>query len=99
MTEREIEQLLDSEARLNRQALDHIRSLTSDHAAELRRWCARRRRREAVTRTVFAVCIFFGSCFMYSSVMAKPQYAQITKTGQSDNQQICDAIRSLIEKA
>ena len=99
MTEQEIERLIESEVRINRQALDHIRSFTTSRDADLRRWCTRQRRRETISRTVFAVCIFCVSCFLYSSAMAKPLYDQITKTGHVDNQHICETINSLIVKS
>ena len=99
MREQEIEQLIETEAREKRQALEHIRSLVSSHDAELRRWSTRQRRRETVSRTVLAVCIFFGACFFYSSAMAKPLYDQITKTGQSDNHHVFEKINSVIEKS
>ena len=81
------------------EALDHIRTLAAEHNSDLPQWCARRRRYEAVRRTVVAACIFVGCCMSYSSVTAAPLYGQITTTGNADNQHICETIRLALDNA
>lgn len=98
MTEQEIEQLIESEAALNRRRLAAVRELASVRAAELRPWCVRQRRREAVARTVVALCLFVGICYFYSASMTAPLCDRITTTGTSDNRQICEIVRHHLGK-
>lgn len=98
MTEQEIEQLIESESELNRRHLGPIRELVPVRSTGLRPWCVRQRRREAVARTVVALCLFVGVCWLYSATLETPLCDRITTTGTSDNRQICEIVRHHLGK-
>lgn len=77
--------------------LAYIRALAAEHSVGLEQRCARYRRRASLRRTALAACIFLGCCFSYSSSMAALPYQQVTTSGQSGIQHICDTIRLTIE--
>lgn len=77
--------------------LAFIRALAERDTEGLSDRCARYRRRATIRRYAVAACIFLGCCISYSSAMAAPLYEQITTSGESDNQDICDTIRRSIE--
>lgn len=98
MTEQEIEHLIESESELNRRRLGPIRELAPVRSTGLRHWCVRQRRRETAARTVVALCLFVGVCWLYSATLKAPLYDRITTTGTSDNRQICEIVRHHLGK-
>ena len=87
MTEQKMKQLLDSEA------LDHIRILAAEHNADLPQWCARQRRRDALTRTAIAVCFFAFFALGADAAYARPPlYTEIYTCGDIDNDHVCETI-------
>lgn len=97
MTEQEIEKSINIAAERNRQELAHVYHVVSEHNADLHHWCIRRRRYEAVRRTILAACLFVGCCSTWSSAMAAKQYDQIIVSDDVDSQHVCDVIRRAIE--
>jgi len=75
----------------------HICALADEHSVGLEQRCARYRQRASARRYVLAACLFFGCCLSYSSAMTSPLYDQITTTGQSDTNHICNTINMYIE--
>ena len=87
MTEQKMKQLLDSEV------LDHIRILAAEHNADLPQWCARQRRRDALTRTAIAVCFFAFFALGADAAYARPPlYTEIYTCGDIDNDHVCETI-------
>ena len=87
MTEHRIKQLLDPEA------LVHIRRLVAVHNADLPQWCARQRRRDALTRTAIAVCFFAFFALGADAAYARPPlYTEIYICGDIDNDHACETI-------
>ena len=87
MTEQKMKQLLDSEV------LDHIRIVAAEHNADLPQWCARQRRRDALTRTAIAVCFFAFFALGADAAYARPPlYTEIYTCGDIDNDHVCETI-------
>ena len=87
MTEQKMKQLLDSEV------LDHIRILAAEHNADLPQWCARQRRRDALTRTAIAVCFFAFFALGADAAYARPPlYTEIYTCGDIDSDHVCETI-------
>ena len=87
MTEYSIKQLLDPEA------LVHIRRLAAEHNADLPQWCARQRRRDALTHTAIAVCFFAFFALGADAAYARPpRYTEIYTCGDIDNDHACETI-------
>ena len=79
--------------------LDYIRALTARHAEGLEQRCARHRHRALIRRTTVAACLFVGCCLSYASTMAHPPYDQITTSGDTGAQHICNTILLAIEQS
>ena len=91
MTEQKMKQLLDSEV------LDHIRILAAEHNADLPQWCARQRRRDALTRTAIAVCFFAFFALGADAAYARPpRYTEIYTCGDIDNDHVCETIEYML---
>ena len=87
MTKQEMKQLLDSEA------LNHIRTLATEHNADLPQWCARRRRYEAFRRMAVAACFFALFAIGADTAYARPPlYTEIYTCGDIDNDHACETI-------
>ena len=91
MTEHRMKQMLDSEA------LDHIRILAAEHNADLPQWCARQRRRDALTRTTIAVCFFVLFAIGADTAYARPPlYTEIYTCGDIDGDHACETINYML---
>lgn len=91
MTEQRMKQMLDSEA------LDHIRILAAEHNADLPQWCARQRRRDALTRTAIAVCFFALFAIGADTAYARPPlYTEIYTCGDIDSDHACETINYML---
>lgn len=77
--------------------LAFIRSLAASHCEGLEARCARHRRRADILRLGVAACLFIGCCTAYTSLMAAPQYDQITSTYDAYPQHVCGTIRQALE--
>lgn len=87
MTEERMKQMLEPEA------LVHIRRLAAEHNADLPQWCARQRRRDALTRTAIAVCFFALFAIGADTAYARPPlYTEICTCGDIDNSHACEII-------
>ena len=83
----------------DRDAALHIQALVDKDAADLHRWCRRRRSRAALIRNVFAVCLVAGTgltCLRSNAANAPKAYSAKAISGDITAQQATETIYSIL---
>ncbi len=79
------------------EVLEHICALAAEHNADLSRWCARQRRRDAFRRVAVATCFLAVFAFVADIAYARPlQYTEKFISGDISSEEASNIIFNML---